>query len=201
MITQTLWLTQLEFDTLITKSKHIDTNWHKQNMVIAQELRIKPCLGDALYDEITNQIATNTLTVANNNLREQFAQALAYYTVVEALQNGWSSRHMPIGTIRNTDTSSDTLNNYEIAALKASTEARADQFKSIAVKWLHTNSALFPLLPKHLCGHNSCKNPGTYSPFYYMRNRPSPFKCWPFRCGNRIHADNYDLNDQIDGCC
>lgn len=194
MIQQILWLTQVEFDTLCVKSKHVDTTWHKQAMVNAQELDIRPCLGTALYDEITLQVATNTLTVANNALREMFAQALAYYTAKRAMYLGWGARVMPIGTVKNVDSTAENQTNYELSALRANLDSWANEYKSIAVKWLADNSDDYPLLPKEKCGcgrGNKCQNPGTYSPFYYLRNKPNPFKCPWFGCSNSHPHTHY----------
>lgn len=164
-----LWIRQDEFSDSVIISGNLDAQWYRPSMVRAQKDRIRPCLGDPLFDEINTQITTNTLTVANEALRVRLAGAIANFTVYYAYSVGLHYRLENIGPVVNVDpTASSVDNDATIARLRSEYLDYAEKDLADVLKWLFTNAATYPLFSTSDCGATGCRpyTSAIYIPFY-----------------------------------
>lgn len=191
----TLWLSQEEINNLVTMSANIDPKWIRNAMVDVQLLYLRPCLGNKLYNEITGQIQTNTITILNETLRQTFGRSIAYYTIAKAIINGLRLRASNIGLSQNIDSTVNAGEKYDSASLRSELLHEADAFKAFALEWLIVNKASYPLFPQQFCcchGANGGKQCGAirnYFSVYPMRPSVYPQNQW-YKYGGEMRRLN-----------
>jgi hypothetical protein len=119
---------------------------------IAQELYIAPVLGDALLEELTSQIASNSLTENNSKLIVKIAPALSFHAVYQALPFHWASIVNKGVTIRESENSKG-VNIRDIAQLRRWIKDDAETLVKQLVDFLYKNKDDYPLWrPKNNAG-------------------------------------------------
>ncbi len=111
---------------------------------IAQELHILPLLGEALTDELCEQIAQNTLNEANSSLILRIAPVLSFYTVYQALPFHWATIVNKGITIRESENSRG-VDISDLAQLRQWIKNDADVLKRQLADFLRRNKATYPL--------------------------------------------------------
>lgn len=130
---------------------------------IAELLWIKPILGELLYDELIEQVASGEITDANSTLLLKVYPAEAIGVVYEALPFVWS--HISeVGITKGKSDNSDSINltevDYITKHLKAQLQARLDDLKD----FLKSHYESYPLW---VVTDDCCKKPEG-SPFQQL---------------------------------
>lgn len=120
---------------------------------LAEEIHIKPILGDALFEELLDQVQNNTLTDANSTLLLEIYKLDGVAVVYEALPFCWAHLSQVGITLGRSD-NSDSIANKDITYLNTHLKSQITYLKQNLKKWLEMYSDNFPLYIKEdeLCG-------------------------------------------------
>lgn len=134
----------------------------KNYIKVAEDIWVKPLIGDDLYDEIEEQVESNTLSPENATLLTTGGlwQYLSYATCYEGLAFIWAHFSEVGITLAETDTTkSITLKDltYINEHLRRQTEFLKDSLK----KWICEHQESFPLADICSCGCDNCCNNAT----------------------------------------
>lgn len=136
---------------------------------VSELLYIEPILGEPLYEELIEQVASGDITEANSTLLLQIYPALAIGTAFEALPFIWS--HMSeVGITKGHSDNSDSIDlkdlNYLSQHLKAQLQARLDNLEY----FLKTHLDSYPL---YVVVDDCCvnKNRITFNQLYSPRKK------------------------------
>lgn len=136
---------------------------------VSELLYIEPILGEPLYEELIEQVASGDITEANSTLLLQIYPALAIGTAFEALPFIWS--HMSeVGITKGHSDNSDSIDlkdlNYISQHLKAQLQARLDNLEY----FLKTHLDSYPL---YVVVDDCCvnKNRITFNQLYSPRKK------------------------------
>jgi hypothetical protein len=111
---------------------------------IAQELYIAPILGDALMDELSAQIVSNSLTENNSRLIVKIAPPLSFHAVYQALPFHWASIVNKGVTIRESENSKG-VDIRDIAQLRRWIKDDAEILTSQLIDFLNKHRDDYPL--------------------------------------------------------
>ena len=145
---------------------------------VAEKLWVIGVIGEDLYDEINEQVETNTLTPENGTaLVEAIYPYLAYATVYEALPMLWA-RITEVGVVKGHSDNSDSLELKDMTYVSNHLRAQVEVLKDYCKKWLCEHQESFPLLNCCLCGCSCCNDnakltaPNKYQQLYkpYQKN-------------------------------
>lgn len=114
---------------------------------LAQPFYIEEVLGAPLTAELIQQIATNTLTEANQALLLKIAPPLALYTQVLAMR-GLTYSVVEKGITKLKSENSETLNSTELGQYINSTRENAEMALELLIRYLCECSDLYPLWRK-----------------------------------------------------
>lgn len=136
---------------------------------VSELLYIEPILGEPLYEELIEQVASGDITEVNSTLLLQIYPALAIGTAFEALPFIWS--HMSeVGITKGHSDNSDSIDlkdlNYLSQHLKAQLQARLDNLEY----FLKTHLDSYPL---YVVVDDCCvnKNRITFNQLYSPRKK------------------------------
>lgn len=136
---------------------------------VAEKIWVIPLIGYDLFEEIDEQVKTNTVSEENATLLTEGGlwQYLAFATVYEALPMIWS--HISeVGVTKGKSDNSDSLDlkdmTYVSQHLRNQVEVLKDQLK----KWICEHNESFPLADVCACGCSSCCDHNA------KLNRPNP---------------------------
>lgn len=119
----------------------------KNFIPIAEQIHIQPILGTPLYEELLEQVTTNTLTDANSTLLLEVYKVLGLAVVYEALPFVWA--HITaVGITKGKSDNSDSVENKDMAYLNTHIKSQLEYTKTQLKKWLDDYSNNFPLYIK-----------------------------------------------------
>lgn len=147
--------------TYLKKYSPIPLNYNMAEVMnyvaVAEKIWVKPIIGNDLFDEIEEEVETNTVSEENATLLTEGGlwQYLAFATVFEALPMIWS--HISeVGITKGKSENSESLTlkdmTYVAQHLRNQVEVLKDQLK----KWICEHDDVFPLADVCACGCNSC---------------------------------------------
>lgn len=113
-------------------------------ILVSQELYIKPILGDALYNELIEEICDNNLSTENSELIIKIAPALSYLTIYSALPFLWAKIMNKGITILNSENSS-SINIEDVSQLRDWLFDISNSYLTILKEWLDANKSIYPL--------------------------------------------------------
>lgn len=159
------WLKEFSPYPLNYNTKELD-NYIK----LAETIWIEPILGRDFYEELLEQVATNSLTEENSTaLVEAIWPYLGFAVCYEALPMTWASV-TEIGVVKGHSDNSDSLTlkdmTYVQQHLRTQVEARKDYCK----KWLCEHNESFPSMDCCSCGCSCCNES------HGKLNAPNPLK-------------------------
>jgi hypothetical protein len=116
---------------------------------------MRPILGGPLYDELVQQVDSNTVTPANQALLDVLYKALAYYTLHEALPYvQFRVRDAGVGTFGGANYSAD-MQAYEL--VRRQLGETAELYRRQVENFLQENINTYPLFRENMlyCANNT----------------------------------------------
>lgn len=114
---------------------------------ISEQIHILPILGTALYEELLEQVTTNTLTDKNSTLLLEVYKVLGLAVLYESLPFVWC--HVSsVGITKGKSDNSDSIENKDISYLNTHIKAQLDFAKKYLRDWLDEYAVNFPLYKK-----------------------------------------------------
>lgn len=114
---------------------------------VAEQIHILPILGITLYEELLDQVTSNTLTDENSTLLLEVYKVEGIAVLYESLPFVWSHISQ-VGITKGKSDNSDSIENKDIAYLNTHIKAQLDYAKSYLKNWLDTYAINFPLYKK-----------------------------------------------------
>ena len=125
-------------------SENIDPQYIMKNIPLAQDINIRECLGDDLYEEIYTQFSSNTLSAANKALMPMIKMALAWYAYKRyAVRCTFQST--PVGFRKKTSDQSESLTPQELSIIIKDNQETAEHYAGRLAKYLDDNHTSYPL--------------------------------------------------------
>ena len=119
-----------------------------QNFIpVAEQIHILPILGISLYEELLDQVTTNTLTDENSTLLLEVYRVEGIAVLYESLPFVWAHVSQ-VGITKGKSDNSDSLENKDLSYLNTHVKAQLDYAKSYLRDWLNTYAINFPLYKK-----------------------------------------------------
>ena len=119
-----------------------------QNFIpVAEQIHIMPILGTALYEELLEQVTTNTLTDENSTLLLEIYKVEGLAVLYESLPFVWAHVSQ-VGITKGKSDNSDSIENKDISYLNTHIKAQLDYAKSYLKNWLDEYQINFPLYKK-----------------------------------------------------
>lgn len=141
----------------------------KNYIPVAEKIWVIPLIGSDLFEEIDEQVKTNTVSEANATLLTEGGlwQYLAFATVYEALPMIWS--HISeVGVTKGKSDNSDSLDLKDMTWVTQHLRNQVEVLKDQLKKWICEHNESFPLADVCACGCNSCCDHNA------KLNRPNP---------------------------
>lgn len=114
---------------------------------IAEQIHILPILGTALYEELLDQVTTNTLTDKNSTLLLEVYRVEGIAVLYESLPFVWA--HVSsVGITKGKSDNSDSLENRDLSYINTHVKAQLDYAKKYLRDWLDEYASNFPLYKK-----------------------------------------------------
>lgn len=139
---------------------------------IAQEIWLKPILGDSFLEELEYEVKNNQVTDENATLFTEggLYQYLAYATCLEGLPFIWA--HMTeVGITKGKSDNSDSISLKDITYVEAHLRRQVEFLKDSFIKWICQHQESFPIFnPAGICP--CCNNCGCDS--NAKLNTPNP---------------------------
>lgn len=114
---------------------------------VAEQIHILPILGITLYEELLDQVTSNTLTDENSTLLLEVYKVEGIAVLYESLPFVWSHISQ-VGITKGKSDNSDSIENKDIAYLNTHIKAQLDYAKQYLKNWLDTYAINFPLYKK-----------------------------------------------------
>lgn len=114
---------------------------------IAEQIHILPILGTALYEELLDQVTTNTLTDENSTLILEIYKVEGIAVLYESLPFVWAHVSQ-VGITKGKSDNSDSIENKDISYLNTHIKAQLDYAKKYLREWLDEYAVNFPLYKK-----------------------------------------------------
>lgn len=114
---------------------------------IAEQIHILPILGLSLYEELVEQVTTNSLTEVNSTLLLEVYKVEGIAVLYESLPFCWA--HLTqVGLTKGKSDNSDSIENKDIAYLNTHIKSQLDYAKKYLKDWLDSYSNNYPLYTK-----------------------------------------------------
>ena len=111
---------------------------------VAEQIHILPILGISLFEELLDQVNTNTLTSENSTLLLEIYKVEGIAVLYESLPFVWA--HVTqVGITKGKSDNSDSIENKDIAYLNTHIKSQLEYGKKYLKEWLETYSNNFPL--------------------------------------------------------
>ena len=108
-----------------------------QNFIpVAEQIHILPILGVALYEELLEQVTTNTLTDENSTLLLEVYRVEGIAVLYESLPFVWAHVSQ-VGITKGKSDNSDSLENKDLSYINTHVKAQLDYAKSYLRDWLN----------------------------------------------------------------
>lgn len=114
---------------------------------IAEQIHILPILGTALYEELLEQVDSNSLTDENSTLLLEIYKVEGIAVLYESLPFVWSHISQ-VGITKGKSDNSDSIENKDLAYLNTHIKAQLDYAKKYLREWLDEYQINFPLYKK-----------------------------------------------------
>jgi len=119
-----------------------------QNFIpVAEQIHILPILGINLYEELLDQVTSNTLTDENSTLLLEVYKVLGIAVLYESLPFVWCHISQ-VGITKGKSDNSDSVDNKDLSYINTHVKAQLDYAKSYLRDWLDTYQINFPLYKK-----------------------------------------------------
>ena len=127
---------------------------------VAQEIWLKPILGEPFMDELEYQVKNNQVTEENSTLFTEggLYQYLSYATCLEGLPFIWA--HMTeVGLTKGHSDNSESISLKDITYIEAHLRRQVEFLKDSVIKWLDNHADSFPIYhPSNCCCNDGCGN-------------------------------------------
>lgn len=124
--------------------KNYDISEVKPFFKVAEELWIKPLIGQALYDELLEQVCANEVSPENSTLLLVLYPYLSFAICYEALP--FISYHMTeVGITKGKSDNSDSVSINDVNFISTQLRNQVEIMKSQAKKFLDEHSDIYPL--------------------------------------------------------
>lgn len=135
-----------------------------QYVDLSEKIHIIPLIGNAMYDELCDEVKNNNLTPENATLLvEAIYPLLGFAVAYEALPLTWASVS-EIGVVKGHSDNSDSLTlkdiTYVSEHLKRQLQARGDY----ALEWIKDRIEYYPLIAECTSCKCSCQPKNLYKP-------------------------------------
>lgn len=126
---------------------------------VAQEIWVRPIIGDDLLDEIEQQVEDNDLSDENSALMTDghLIQYLAYATVLEGLPVLWV-RFAETGIVTGKSENSESISLKDMTYVEGHIRRQVEVLKESVRKWLCDHAGSFPALDCCSCGCSCCQD-------------------------------------------
>lgn len=159
--------------TYLKKYSPIPLNYNLTEVMnyvgVAEKIWVIPLIGYDLFDEIDEQVKTNTVSEENATLLTEGGlwQYLAFATVYEALPVIWA--HISeVGITKGKSDNSDSLDLKDMTYMTQHIRNQVEVLKDQLKKWICEHAESFPLADVCACNCSSCCNHDA------KLNRPNP---------------------------
>ena len=128
---------------------------------VAQEIWIKPILGDAFMDLLEYEVKNNQVSEENSTLFTEggLYQYLAYATCLEGLPFIWA--HISeVGLTKGKSEQSESIDLKDITYIESHLRRQVEFLKDNLIKYLRTHCDSFPLYHPTGCGCDGCSTGG-----------------------------------------
>lgn len=150
-------------ETYFKKFSPIPLNYNltevKNYIPVAEKIWVIPLIGSDLFDEIDEQVRTNTVSEENATLLTEGGlwQYLAFATVYESLPVIWA--HISeVGITKGKSDNSDSLDLKDMTYMTQHIRNQVEVLKEQLKKWICEHSDSYPLADVCACGCPSCCN-------------------------------------------
>ena len=126
---------------------------------VAQEIWLKPILGDAFMDLLEYEVKNNQVSEENSTLFTEggLYRYLAYATCLEGLAFIWA-HFSQIGITLGKSDNSESITLKDVSYIESHLRRQVEFLKDNLIKWLDSHYHSFPLYHPTNCGCNSCCN-------------------------------------------
>lgn len=124
---------------------------------VAQAIWVRPLVGDALMDELEQQVKENNLSEANQALMTEgmLLQYLAYAVCLEGLSFIWSHASAAGLTLGKSD-NSDSITMKDLTYIEAHLRRQVEFLKDFVKKYICERSEYFPQVLECDCECSAC---------------------------------------------
>lgn len=122
---------------------------------IAEEIWVKPVIGDDLYEELIEQVINNKITQVNSTLLLHIYPYLSFAICYEALPF-IAFNLSEVGITKGKSDNSDSVDTKDINFISTRFRSTLETLKLSLVEWLCLVSDNFPLLDKSICSECGC---------------------------------------------
>lgn len=145
MTQDVLWMSETYFKENSILNDNTDWKVVQPIMIMTQDQYIQPILGTDLFDEIADQIYTNTVTAANTTLLNLYIRkCIIYYVLSElapALKYRYHNKGIMVRSSENSQPASLEEIQFEISRWKQKAEWAAERVTNFLVE----NNTTYPL--------------------------------------------------------
>ncbi len=151
--------------TLLAKYSPLPVNYNYDEIFnyvpIAQEIWIRPLIGDDLLDELEEQVENDSISPENATLMTDgfLLQYLAYATCYEGLAFIYANFSEVGITTARTD-ASESISLKSLTYIESHLRRQVEFLKDSVKKWLCEHSESFPLADVCACGCGACEGKG-----------------------------------------
>ena len=149
--------------TYLKKYSPIPLNYNLTEVMnyvgVAEKIWVIPLIGYDLFEEIDEQVKTNTVSETNATLLTEGGlwQYLAFATVYESLPVIWA--HISeVGITKGKSSNSDSLDLKDMTYMTQHIRNQVEVLKDQLKKWLCEHYDSFPTVDVCACGCSSCCN-------------------------------------------
>lgn len=131
---------------------------------VAQEIWLRPLIGDEFLDLLEYQVAHNEVSEENSTLLTEggLYQYLAYATCLEGLPFIWAN-FSQVGITLGKSDNSDSITLKDLTYIEAHLRRQVEFLKDSLIKWLDCHCSSFPLYHP-TCNNSCCSEKGLNKP-------------------------------------
>lgn len=133
---------------------------------IAEQIWVKPILGEPLYEELLEQVVNNNVSEENSTLLLMVYPYLAYSITYEALP--FIGYHLTeVGITKGKSENSDSVSINDINYINTHIRAQVEAMKTMFKKWLNDHADSYPMYTPDDCACSFIPNDCTWIEQYY----------------------------------
>lgn len=167
-------------ETLLKEFSPVPLNYSVQELKnfikLSETIWLKPILGEEWYDELLEQVATNTLTEENSTaLVEAIYPYLGFCVVYEALPSVFL--HISeVGLTKGESDTSSSATQKEVSYYSDSLRRQVEARKHYLIQWLCERSESYPLFDPSICNCGCNTNSCCGGNVKGKLNKPNPYQ-------------------------